>query len=94
MISDNIKSMKDITKILLRILLLFIILFLVTRIFKKADEKIFLSPASSVFSKGNAPDSIRNVIISQLNRFQDGYYKRDISQIDSFMQSLYSKKTF
>jgi hypothetical protein len=90
--SDRIKDMKNIVIALLRIIFLLIILFLVTRIFKRTDEKIFLSPATSVFSKGNAPDSIRKEIIDQLSKFQDGYSRRDTSQVDTFMQSLYSKE--
>jgi hypothetical protein len=63
----------------------------VTRVFKKADEIIVLSPAKAFYSKGNSPDSIRIEIIEQLRKFQDGYTKRDPKSIDSFMQSLYSK---
>ena len=83
--------MKDIIQILLRILLLFIILFLVTRVFKKADEKVILSHSKAFYSKGNSPDSIRMEIIEQLLKFQDGYSKRDPKNVDTFMQSLYSK---
>ena len=82
--------MKDIIKILLRILLLFILLFLVTRVFKKADEKVILSPAKAFYSKGNSTDSTRKEIIEQLRKFQIGYSKRDPKNIDTFMQSLYS----
>ncbi len=84
--------MKDIVKILLRIILLLLILFLVTRIFRRADEQKILSPATAAFSKGNAPDSTRKEIIDQLNKFQDGYSKRDTSQVDAFMESLYSRE--
>jgi len=84
--------MKDIVKILLRIVLLLVILFLVTRIFKKADEQKIASPATAVYSLGNAPDSTRREIIDQLNKFQDGYSNRDTSQVKTFMESLYSRK--
>jgi hypothetical protein len=83
--------MKDLFQILSRVILLFIILFLVTRQFKKADEKIVLSPSKAPYALGNSPDSVRMEIIAQLNKFQDGYSKRDPKNIDSFMQSLYSK---
>lgn len=84
--------MKEIVKMILRIVLLFIVLFLVTRILKRADENMILSPAKSYYSKGSAPDSTRNEIISQLRKFQDGYTKRDTGQVASFMESLYSKE--
>ena len=84
--------MRDIVKISLRIILLIIILILVTRIFKRADEDLILSPGTSVFSKGNAPDNTRNEIIGQLRKFQAGYTEREIGQLDTFMQSLYSRE--
>ena len=83
--------MKDIIQILLRILLLIMILFLVTRLFKKADERMVQSPAKAFYSKGNSPDTIRLEIIDQLKKFQDGYSKRDPKNIAAFMQSLYSR---
>jgi hypothetical protein len=83
--------MKDIIGILVRTALLVLILFLVTRIFKKADEKSILSPAKAPYSLGNSPDSVRREIIEQLRKFQDGYSERDPEHINAFMQSLYSK---
>jgi hypothetical protein len=79
-----------IVKISFRIVLILVILFLVTRTFKKADETRYGPMAAAVFAKGNAPDSIRNEILLQLHKFQDGYTKRDVKQVQPFMQSLYS----
>ena len=83
--------MKELVRILFRIILLIIILFLVTRLFKSADENIILHPEKSFYSEGNAPDSIRMEIIARLNEFQDGYSERNPGNIDTFMQSLYSR---
>lgn len=83
--------MKDIIRILIKIVLLFMVLFLVTRVFKKADEKTILYPPEAPYSTGNSPDSIRLEILSQLWKFQDGYTKRDPENIDVFMQSLFSR---
>ncbi|MFH0842756.1 MAG: nuclear transport factor 2 family protein [Bacteroidota bacterium] len=82
--------MKEILRILLRIAVLVLILILVTRVFRKADENIILYPAEAPYSLGNASDSTRQEILSQLRKFQDGYSKRDPANIDAFMQSLYS----
>ena len=84
--------MKDILTIVLRIVFLLLILFIVTRMFKRADEERILSPATAAFSGGDAPDSVRQAIIGQLNKFQDGYSGRDTSQVDTFMESLYSRE--
>lgn len=80
-----------IIRILLRIVLIFIILFLVTRIFRRADEKLYGPAAALVFSRGNAPDSIRIEVTRQLNKFQEGYTLRDTANVDAFMKSLYSE---
>jgi hypothetical protein len=80
-----------IVNILVRIVLILVILFLVTRTFKRADERSYGANSPAVFSKGNAPDSIRQEVIAQLHKFQDGYSKRDTNQVDSFMNSIYSK---
>jgi hypothetical protein len=84
--------MMKIVKVLVRIVLILVILFLVTRTFKRADERNYGSASAAVFSKGNAPDSIRMEVFAQLNKFQEGYSKRDIKQVEPFMQSLYSKE--
>jgi hypothetical protein len=81
----------NILRILFRILIILVILFLVTRIFKKADEKMYGSAATSVFSRGNAPDSTRKEVIIQLHKFQEGYIARDTGNIAAFMKSLYSE---
>jgi hypothetical protein len=81
-----------IIKILSQIILILLILFLVTRTFKKADEIRYGPTAAAVFAKGNAPDSIRNEILIQLHKFQDGYSKREVKQVEPFMHALYSKK--
>jgi hypothetical protein len=84
--------MMKIVKILVRIVLILVILFLVTRTFKRADERKYGPRSAAVFSKGNAPDSIRKEILAQLNKFQDGYSKRDTNLVGTFMNSLYSKE--
>lgn len=84
--------MKEILKLLLRILLLLLILFLVTRTYKRADEEGIMAPATAPYSMGTAPDSIRKEIIGQLHKFQKGYSDRDTSQVEAFMESLYSRE--
>jgi len=84
--------MKNIVKILVRIILILVTLYLVTRIFKRADERSYGPSSAAVFSKGNAPDSIRMEVLDQLHKFQEGYTKRDVNQVEPFMESLYSKE--
>ena len=80
-----------IVKILVRIVLILVILFLVTRTYKKADERNYGASSAAVFSKGNATDSTRKAVLMQLHKFQDGYTKRNTRQVEPFMESLYSK---
>jgi len=41
---------------------------------------------------GNAPENVKSEIIEFLKTFQEGYTKRDISVIDSFMEKLFDKE--
>ena len=84
--------MTRLVRISVRIILLLAVLFLVTRVFKRADERSYGSTSTAVFSKGNAPDSIRKEVLEQLHKFQEGYTKRDTARVTSFMNSLYSKE--
>jgi len=45
---------------------------------------------SFVFSTGNAAEGDRAEIVRLLQRFQEGYEKRDTTNVDSFMQELFS----
>jgi len=82
--------MMNSVKKFVRIILILAVLFLVTRTFKRADKCSYGSTSAAVFSQGNAPDSVRKEVLAQLHRFQDGYSKQDTSQVESFMNSLYS----
>jgi SnoaL-like domain len=84
--------MSRLVMISIRIILLLAVLFLVTRVLKRADERSYGSASTAVFSKGNAPDSTRKEVLAQLHKFQEGYTKRDTSQVETFLNSLYSKE--
>ncbi len=43
------------------------------------------------FGKGNAPDSVRIEILAKLNKFQEGYTKRDPSVVSSFTSELFTE---
>ena len=45
--------------------------------------------SSYLKEKGNAPEQTRIEIIEVLQKFQDGYTKRDTTQLESFMQELF-----
>ena len=67
-------------------------LYTLTRTLLQPHEEYYVSPTSYIYSKGNAPEEVRSEIIHQLNKFQDGYTKRDTSQIKAFMEELFSKE--
>jgi hypothetical protein len=80
--------MKIVKHLLYTIFALFI-LYLLTRTLEHPHEDFYGSTNSFVYSKGNAPYDVRTEVIHQLNMFQDGYIKRDTSQIKPFMQQLF-----
>jgi len=83
--------MKIIKHLLHTVFALFM-LYTLTRALLQPHEEYYDSPASYIYSKGNAPIEVRSEIIHQLNKFQDGYTKRDTSQIRVFMKELFSKE--
>lgn len=80
-----------IVKHLLHTLFAFFMLYMLTRTLMHPHENYYNSPDLYIYSKGNTTAAERSKIVSQLNKFQDGYTKRDTSQIKSFMNELFSK---
>ena len=84
-------KMKIIKHLLHTVFALFM-LYTLTRALLQPHEEYYDSPTSYIYSKGNAPEEVRSEIIHQLNKFQDGYTKRDTSQLKVFMEELFSKE--
>jgi len=85
------EKMKIIKHLLHTVFVLFTI-YTLTRTLLHPHEEYYDSPASYIYSRGNAPEEVRTGIIHQLNKFQDGYTKRDTSRIRVFMEELFSKE--
>ncbi len=41
---------------------------------------------------GNATPEVRTAVLSQLGRFQEGYTRRDVKQLDTYMQGVFSRE--
>jgi hypothetical protein len=48
-------------------------------------------PRISSTDGGDAPDAVRSEVLKTLREFQEGYTRRDVSAIDSFMQKLFPR---
>jgi hypothetical protein len=81
-----------IIKYLLHTVFALFMLYILTRALLQPHDEYYDSPTSYIYSKGNAPEEVRSEIIHQLNKFQDGYTKRDTSQIKVFIEELFSKE--
>ena len=62
----------------------------------KGHRQFKISPNAEVRKSylreiGDAPDAVRGEVLSSLREFQSGYSKRDIRQLDAFMQRLFPK---
>jgi hypothetical protein len=68
------------------------ILFVLTRTLGHPHKDHYDSRHTFIFSKGNAPEDVRTEISGLLNEFQEGYTRRDTSQIKSFMERLFSSE--
>lgn len=67
-------------------LLLFILLFAVGR----TDDLYFNAGHEFPFSAGNASGDVRSAIMLKLQDFQDGYTRREPSQVEPFTTRLFS----
>jgi hypothetical protein len=88
-ISDG-QDMK-IAKQILKVLFISLLLYSVIVILRHPHSEYYDAKDAFVFSKGNAPDSVRSEIVEQLRKFQDGYTNRDTSQVKLFMEQLFSR---
>ena len=82
----------EILKQVFKILLISFLLFTVLIIFRHPHKSFYTSMDDYVFSTGNASESVRAEILEQLHKFQDGYTRRDIDQVDPFMEQLFSQE--
>ena len=83
--------MKILKHLLYTIFALFM-LYILAITLQHPHKEYYDSHDSYIFSKGNAPEHVRTEIIQLLKKFQDGYTKRDTSQVKSFIQQLFSEE--
>ncbi|UCG27888.1 MAG: nuclear transport factor 2 family protein [Bacteroidales bacterium] len=84
--------MKRILKHLLFTVFALFMFYLLTRTLQHSHEEYYGATDSYIFSKGNAPEDVREEIIRLLNKFQEGYTERDTSRIEPFMQQLFAEE--
>ncbi len=82
----------NIAKRILTLIFALLLLGLLIRTLQNPHEEYYGASDAFIFSKGNAPEDVRAEIIHQLQRFQEGYTKRDTSLVDPFMQELFSQE--
>ena len=77
---------------ILRLLPVLLLLYLLIRTFNNPHKDNFKSIDSFVYGEGRATAENRSAITEQLEKFQNGYTKRDTASVDSFMQQLFSRQ--
>jgi hypothetical protein len=81
-----------IVKQVFKVVLISILLLSVILVFRHPHREFYDAKDNYVFSSGNAPDHVRSEVIEQLLRFQDGYTYRDTTQVNPFMEQLFSQE--
>ena len=82
----------DITRRILMLVLNLACLFSVLIAFRHPHKEFYNGTNDPVYSAGNAPQNVRAEIITQLEQFQAGYTRRDLDQLDPFMEALFSEQ--
>ena len=67
-------------------------LFMVTRIIAVPHEEYYAVPDLYPFEEGNATPEVRQEILDQMQFFQTGYDARDTSNLEAYMDQLFSKE--
>ena len=81
-----------IVKGILQVSVISLLLYSVLIVLRHPHKAHYDSTHTYVFSKGNAPEDVREEIIQQLHKFQDGYIRRDISILHPFMEQMFSQE--
>ena len=74
-----------------KVLFIFLLLYSAIVVFSHPHSELYNKEDVYIYSRGNASDSVRSLIIEQLQKFQDGYTERDTSQVTLFMEQLFSQ---
>jgi hypothetical protein len=80
-----------ITKSLLLTIFSLLLIYSLSLPWRKPDKLYVDAGREFVFSKGNAPENVRSEVLQQVKTFQEGYTKRDVTNVQSFAEQLFSK---
>ena len=81
-----------IAKGILQVSVISLLLYSVLIVLRHPHRAHYDAKDTYVFSKGNAPEDVREEITQQLHKFQDGYIYRDLSVLHPFMKQLFSQE--
>ena len=88
----NAEHTMKIAKGILLVSVISLLLYSVLIVLRHPHRTHYDTKDTYVFSKGNAPADVREEIIQQLHKFQDGYIHRDVSVLHVFMKQLFSQE--
>jgi len=80
-----------ITKQVFKVIFVAILLLFTSLIFKHPNKAYYEASDQFIFSTGSASPETRSEVVSKLKQLQDGYTRRDLDQVDEFMDQLFSK---
>ncbi|UCG31041.1 MAG: nuclear transport factor 2 family protein [candidate division WOR-3 bacterium] len=81
-----------IVKQILKVIFICVLLYTVIIVLRHSHNEYYDGKDDYVYSYGNASDSVRAEIVDQLHRFQEGYANRDTTEVESFMEQLFSQE--
>ena len=82
----------QIFKHILRVVLIGVLFLLISLILRQPHKIFYEAPDAAIYGLGNAPRPVRAEILKQLDTFQEGYTHRDLDQVDTFMEQLFSAR--
>jgi len=82
----------NIIKRVVMVVVLSLLLYTVLITLRHPHSEYYDSHDTYIYSEGNASPDARTEITQQLHKFQEGYSRRDTSQLEPFMEELFSRE--
>ena len=82
----------DIAKQFFKVIFVSILLLFSLLVFRQPHAAYYDAPEEYIYSAGNATPEDRAAVKEQLDKFQAAYTRRDLDQVDTFMEALFSQE--
>jgi hypothetical protein len=82
----------EIAKQIFKLVFVSILLLFTLLVLRQPHKAFYEAEDEYIYSTGSAPAEVRAEILGQLKQFQAGYTRRDLDQVETFIQEVFSQE--